>query len=97
MGNAIRFILTGGQRNDMTQAEALVENLFPDYVIADKGYDSDKFVLLLRKKMQVVTPSRVNRKLNRVIDTQLYKERHFIECSFRFFNFSTVVVGIIFS
>jgi transposase len=65
LGNAIRFILTGGQRNDMTQAEALVENLFPDYVIADKGYDSDKFVLLLRKKMQVVTPSRVNRKLNR--------------------------------
>jgi len=46
LGNAIRFILTGGQRNDITQAELLIENLFPDYVLADKGYDSDKFVLL---------------------------------------------------
>ncbi len=81
LGNAIRFILTGGQRNDITQAEQLLENLFPDYVIADKGYDSDKFVLLLKKRnSQVVIPSRVNRKIQRVIDTDLYKERHLIEC-----------------
>lgn len=82
MGNAIRFILTGGQRNDITQAEALLENLFPDYVIADKGYDSENFVILLRKKgSEVVIPSRVNRKIQREIDTELYKERHLIECS----------------
>lgn len=81
LGNAIRFILTGGQRNDITQAEALIENLFPDYVIADKGYDADKFVLLLRKKgTQAVIPSRINRKLQRLIDLDLYKERHLIEC-----------------
>jgi len=29
-GNAVRFILTGGQRNDITQAEALIEKLFPN-------------------------------------------------------------------
>jgi transposase len=81
LGNAIRFILTGGQRNDITQAELLIENLFPDYVLADKGYDSDKFVLLLKKRnSQVVIPSRVNRKIQREIDTDLYKERHLIEC-----------------
>ena len=81
LGNAIRFILTGGQRNDITQAEQLLENLFPDYVIADKGYDSDKFVLLLKKRnSEAVIPSRVNRKIQRVIDTDLYKERHLIEC-----------------
>ena len=81
LGNAIRFILTGGQRNDITQAEALIENLFPDYVIADKGYDADNFVLLLRKRnSEVVIPSRVNRKIQRTIDTDLYKERHLIEC-----------------
>ena len=81
LGNAIRFILTGGQRNDITQAEALLENLFPDYVLADKGYDSDKFVLLLKKRnSEVVIPSRVNRKIQREIDTDLYKERHLIEC-----------------
>ena len=77
----IRFILTGGQRNDITQAEALVENLFPDYVLADKGYDSDKFILLLKKRnSEVVIPSRVNRRIQRAIDTELYKERHLIEC-----------------
>ncbi len=81
LGNAIRFILTGGQRNDITQAEQLIENLFPDYVLADKGYDADKFVLLLQQRnSKVVIPSRVNRKLQRVIDLELYKERHLIEC-----------------
>jgi transposase len=80
LGNAIRFILTGGERNDITQAEALIENLFPDYVIADKGYDSDKFVLLLKKNCKAVIPSKVNRKIQRSIDTDLYKERHLIEC-----------------
>lgn len=81
LGNAIRFILTGGERNDITQAEQLIENLFPDYVIADKGYDADKFVLLLKKRnSEAVIPSRVNRLIQREIDTELYKERHLIEC-----------------
>jgi transposase len=81
LGNAIRFILTGGERNDITQAAQLIENLFPDYVIADKGYDANKFILLLRKKdVEVVIPSKVNRLLQREIDTDLYKERHLIEC-----------------
>ena len=81
LGNAIRFILTGGQRNDITQAEALLENLFPEYVLADKGYDADKLVLLLQKRnLKVVIPSRVNRKIQRETDLDLYKERHLIEC-----------------
>ena len=81
LGNAVRFILTGGQRNDITQAEALIENLFSDYVIADKGYDSDKFVLLVKKaRSEAVIPSRINRKIQRTIDEHLYKERHLIEC-----------------
>jgi hypothetical protein len=32
LGNALRFILTGGERNDITQAEQLIENLYADYV-----------------------------------------------------------------
>ena len=80
LGNAIRFILTGGQSNDITQAELLLENLFPEYVLADKGYDADKFILLLQKRnLKVVIPSRVNRKIQRAIDLDLYKERHLIE------------------
>ncbi len=80
-GDALRFILTGGNRNDMTQAEALIENLFPDYVIADKGYDSDKFVLPVKKlNAEAMIPPRINRKIQRTIDTELYKERHLIQC-----------------
>ena len=63
------------------QAEALLENLFPDYVLADKGYDSDNFVLLLKKRnSEVVIPSKVNRNIQRAIDLDLYKEPHLIEC-----------------
>jgi transposase len=81
LGNAIRFILTGGQRNDITQAEALTENLTAEYVLADKGYDSEAFVVKLKQSgAEVVIPSRINRKVQREIDAHLYKQRHLIEC-----------------
>ena len=81
LGNAIRFILTGGERNDITQAESLIANLSADYVLADKGYDSAAFVLKLEELgSEAVIPSRATRKTQRVIDRHLYKERHLIEC-----------------
>ena len=80
LGNALRFILTGGERNDITQAEALVEGLPAEYVIADKGYDSGAFVLHLKGRDSLaVIPSRANQKVQREIDTHLYKERHLVE------------------
>jgi transposase len=80
LGNALRFILTGGERNDITQAERLSENFCADYVIADKGYDSEAFVLKLKaRNCEVVIPSRINHKVQRKIDEHLYKERHLIE------------------
>jgi len=81
LGNAIRFILTGGERSDITQAESLIENLSADYVLADKGYDSAALVLKLEALgSRAVIPSRANRKRQRAIDKHLYKERHLIEC-----------------
>jgi hypothetical protein len=44
LGNTVPFILTGGERNDITQAESLIEDLSAHYVIADKGYDAETFV-----------------------------------------------------
>ena len=80
LGNALRFILTGGERNDITQAEQLIENLAADYVIADKGYDSAAFILKLKEQnSEAVIPSRINHKVQREIDKHLYKERHLIE------------------
>ena len=80
LGNALRFILTGGERNDITQAELLVKDFSADYVIADKGYDAGAFVLKLQERnSEAVIPSRINRKVQRQIDEHLYKERHLIE------------------
>jgi transposase len=80
LGNALRFILTGGERNDITQAESLVKDLCAEYVIADKGYDSEAFVLHLKgRDSEAVIPSRTNHKVQREIDKHLYKERHLIE------------------
>jgi transposase len=80
LGNALRFILTGGERNDITQAEALVEGFSAEHVIADKGYDSGVFVLHLKERdAEAVIPSRATHKVQRVIDTHLYKERHLVE------------------
>ena len=80
LGNVLRFILTGGERNDITQAEQLIENLSADYVIADKGYDSEALILKLKEQnSEAVIPSRSNHKVQREIDKHLYKERHLIE------------------
>ena len=80
LGNTLRFILTGGERNDITQAESLVNGLVADYVIADKGYDAEAFVLKLKERnSEAVIPSRVNHKVQRKLDEYLYKERHLIE------------------
>ena len=80
LGNALRFILTGGERNDITQAESLVNDLVADYVIADKGYDAEAFVLKLKaRNSEAIIPSRSNHKVQRKIDEHLYKERHLIE------------------
>jgi transposase len=80
LGNALRFILTGGERNDITKAEELIENFTAGYVIADKGYDAEAFVLKLKERnSEVVIPSRIKNKVQRKTDEHLYKERHLIE------------------
>jgi transposase len=80
LGNALRFILTGGERNDITQAANLIENFAADFVLADKGYDANDFIRQIEaQKSSVVIPSKANRKIQRTIDKHLYKERHLIE------------------
>lgn len=46
LGNPLRFLLTGGNRNDICMAQELLEpfDLTGKIVLADKGYDRDKFV-----------------------------------------------------
>jgi len=49
MGNPVRFILTGGQRNDITQIEPLLEGFKAKYILADKGYDGQNAIAAVRR------------------------------------------------
>ena len=84
LGFPLRFILTGAERHDITQAESLLAPFHFDAVIADKGYDSDPLrILLAAQQVEVVIPSRRNRKRQRDDDQLRYKERNIVE---RFIN-----------
>ena len=81
LGLPLDFILTAGQCHDVTQAPALLEGRHSDYVIGDKGYDSDDLLaLILDKGALPIIPARKNRTKSRDFDAHLYKERHLIEC-----------------
>ena len=92
LGNPLALSLTGGQTHDITQAETLVADLAPDAVLADKGYDSDRFIANLeRRDIEAVIPPKANRKIKRDCDYALYAERNLIE---RFFQYIKQFRGI---
>ena len=82
LGNPLRFILTGGHRNDITQGEALIVDLDFERLIADKAYDADDFIRLIIEEYEAeaVIPPRAKRKKLREYDVHFYKERHLVEC-----------------
>jgi transposase len=42
LGCPVRFSLTAGQKGDAPQADALIESLPAEVVLADAAYDSDR-------------------------------------------------------
>ena len=83
LGNPLKFILTAGQRNDITQAQNLTQDLKNTILIADKGYDSNALIdSLAANNCKAVIPPKKNRKEQREYDEHIYKERHLIECFF---------------
>ena len=40
----VRMLITEGTRADCSQAEHLIEGIDAEYLLADKGYDSDKIM-----------------------------------------------------
>jgi transposase len=84
LGNPVRFILTAGQCSEIKQADALIEGYNADYVIADKGYDADSFVLAIESSHAIaVIPPRRNRNTAREYDAYLYQERNLVERVFQ--------------
>ena len=63
LGNPWRFILTGCQENDITQAEALLAGYAGAYMIADQGCDARWLrECIAELGMTAVIPGRSNRK-----------------------------------
>jgi transposase len=82
-GAPVRFRLTGGNRHDMHEAEALLAGLSPEHVVADKGYDCDRLRGQIREQgAKPVIPARRGFRQRRY-DRARYKLRNVIE---RFFN-----------
>jgi transposase len=82
-GMPVRILVTAGTVHDCTQACTLIEGIFAEWLLADRGYDSNTIIeKAISQNMQVVIPSRKNRKIPRDYDTYLYRLRHLIENAF---------------
>ena len=82
-GQPIRLILTGGQAADSPQGIPLLSGIKANYVIADKGYDSDAILDFVEAQGAIaVIPPRSNRRVIRTYDKEVYKERNLIERAF---------------
>ena len=84
-GLPIEFIITGGDKHDSKVAPELF-SLLPqsDYLIADKGYDSEAFrdEIIKDGRIPVIPRKRNSKKGNKDIDWCLYKYRHLVENAF---------------
>ena len=83
LGQLARFVLTGGQVHDSTQAEILLEEMMPQAVLADKAYDTNTLLeCIASKNAKAVIPPKANRKDKREFDKHQYRNRNLVE---RFF------------
>ena len=83
LGLPVRFILTGGQRGDCTQAQPLIEGLAAQVVMADAAYDSGALrQAIADKHATAVIPNNPSRARKHPLDKHLYAQRHLVECCF---------------
>lgn len=83
LGCPVRLTLTAGQKGDAPQADALIEGLPAEIVMADTAYDSDHLrKAITRKGAVAVIPNNPSRASKYPLDKHLYAQRHLIECCF---------------
>jgi transposase len=83
LGCPVRLALTAGQKGDAPQADALIEGLPANVVMADAAYDSDRLRKLIADKgARAVIPNNPSRACKYPLARHLYAERHLIECCF---------------
>ena len=79
----LRAVITQGTTADCTQACRLIEGFTAQYLLADRGYDTNAIVeQALAQGIQPEIPPKRNRKQQRQYDKELYKLRHLVENAF---------------
>ena len=82
-GMPLRVIITQGTTADCTQASRLIEGLSAEYLLADRGYDSNAILDQAENQgMKAVIPPKKSRTVQRSYDKDLYKARHLVENAF---------------
>lgn len=77
-------MLTAGQAHDLKAAPHLLAGLKCHHVVADRGYDSDALLDLIRASgAKAHIPSTRQRLVQRSVNRRIYRQRNLIE---RFFN-----------
>lgn len=83
-GKLRRLVLTAGQRGDAPQAQALLETLDVQHVIADAAYDSDAIRQHVADRGgEACIRSNPTRKREKPYDRRRYRHRNVIERFFR--------------
>mgnify|MGYP000325936410 CR=1 FL=1 len=73
-GMPVRVIVTEGTRADCTQAERLTQGICADYLIADKGYDTDLVIEDTKARgIEPVIPPKKNQKVQCPYNKALYR------------------------
>ncbi|PPE02971.1 Transposase DDE domain protein [Holospora curviuscula] len=79
----VRILVTEDSTADCTQAEAFIEGINAQGLLAEKGYDSDAVLDMANSQtIQAVIPAKKKRKEQRFYDKDLYKIRHRVENAF---------------
>ena len=84
-GLPIRIVLSAGQAHDQSAVPELLKHLTPGCdIVADRGYDSDAVLNLIRQAgARAHIPSLSRRLVHRSVDHAIYRQRNLVE---RFFN-----------
>ena len=79
----VRVFVTAGTVNDCKQAFALIDGFYAEWLLADRGYDSNAIIeKAISQNMKVVIPPKKNRRIQREYDQYLYRLRHLVENAF---------------
>jgi transposase len=83
VGRPRRVVVTADSVADCAGAEQLIGGVSADYLLADKGYDSDAIIAKAKAEgMEPVIPPRKNRKTKRYCDFDIYRLKCLIENAF---------------